>query len=396
MMELLPEAFRQAIAALPDGTPSAKWLTKASAQFGAEAAAFAAAQSDLRRRGMTKFPDALRMFFAREALEQASGLEVSRLHASHFPKGAMVADLTTGIGGDLIAIAERGQAIGFEVDPIRLGCAQANLEVLGLSADIRLGDSLEASAESSLTWADPGRRAGSRRLRSMDDYLPSPRRILEKFAGADLIGLKLSPMDADDDLAALIQGDIAKGRIEFVSHRRECKEACLYTGGLIGTTSILRPGHWAVMAGPGASEQSSALAELALDGLPRPESVDRASKWVYEVDPAVVRGHGEGAFSLNRLGTRPGFLTGQALIESPWLRPFDVVFDDALDIRRLRSELKRLGLQPATVKLRASQFDLPAFSKSLGTWEGLPSVVLVYEVGRRLRAAVSADSPASD
>src|SRR5437016_14004934 len=64
-----------------------------------EASAWAFTQWALRKKAAGKgFPKAEVMLFTREALEQASHFSIARYHASCFPTGVLVGDLTCGIG----------------------------------------------------------------------------------------------------------------------------------------------------------------------------------------------------------------------------------------------------------------------------------------------------------
>jgi hypothetical protein len=103
-----------------------------------EAARWAFGQWELRAKARTKFAEADRMLFVREALEQATGEAIARYHASRFPEGAPVVDMTAGVGADLIALARRGPAIGYELDPERAMCAAWNLRVHGVEAEVRV------------------------------------------------------------------------------------------------------------------------------------------------------------------------------------------------------------------------------------------------------------------
>src|SRR3954467_7289986 len=76
-------------------------------------------QTDLRRRATAKFTQAHQMFFTRIGLEQATDEWVATYKASRFTPQraagftpAVLADLCTGIGGDLKALAATAPAIG--------------------------------------------------------------------------------------------------------------------------------------------------------------------------------------------------------------------------------------------------------------------------------------------
>lgn len=81
-------------------------LTAAADRFGTELANWAFAQDVLRDKAKERFVDVENMWFGREALEQATHPAVAAYHASKFPAGKNVVDLTCGIGADLKAIAD--------------------------------------------------------------------------------------------------------------------------------------------------------------------------------------------------------------------------------------------------------------------------------------------------
>ena len=80
--------------------------------------------AELRLRARAKFDRAGRMFFTRSGLEQASAEVVARHRARRFDTAGPVADLCCGIGGDLIALAERHPVLAVDIDPLHLRMAQ--------------------------------------------------------------------------------------------------------------------------------------------------------------------------------------------------------------------------------------------------------------------------------
>ncbi len=94
----------------------------------------------LRREAITKFPEAARMYFTREALEQATPAEVSAYRAARYQEFDHIVDLGCSIGGDTLALAQPSRnpaarhVTGLDLDPLRLHLAQANAHAVGLSA----------------------------------------------------------------------------------------------------------------------------------------------------------------------------------------------------------------------------------------------------------------------
>ncbi|MFN3374013.1 MAG: class I SAM-dependent methyltransferase, partial [Chloroflexus sp.] len=148
----------------------------------AERARAVVEQALLRRKAATKFPNADRMLFTREALEQASAAPVAARRAQRLAQVGLVADLGCGIGGDTIALAAAGaQVIAVDRDPVRLALAQANVAALELSERVTFleRDLLrEPPPPASALFCDPARRAGDRRVFDPDSFQPPLSHVL--------------------------------------------------------------------------------------------------------------------------------------------------------------------------------------------------------------------------
>ncbi|MBT4612814.1 MAG: class I SAM-dependent methyltransferase, partial [Gemmatimonadetes bacterium] len=102
----------------------------------------------------------------------ASSLAVARHRATRFGH-LLVVDLCCGIGGDLMALAERGPCVGVDVDLARLHMARANVESMPFPAHLVAADATYGPVSGNAAVVDPARRQGSRRVRSGADYEPS-------------------------------------------------------------------------------------------------------------------------------------------------------------------------------------------------------------------------------
>ncbi|KPM51484.1 hypothetical protein ACG83_35910 [Frankia sp. R43] len=88
------------------------------------AAAFS--QAELRARARAKFSHPERMFFTRPGLEQASSERAAAHRAVRFAGLGRLADLCTGIGGDLLALAGEHPVLAVDRDPLHLRMAVHN------------------------------------------------------------------------------------------------------------------------------------------------------------------------------------------------------------------------------------------------------------------------------
>jgi hypothetical protein len=344
------------------GTPAG--LTRLSQEVGDDLARWAVRQWQLRSKAVSKFRNARNMLFVREALEQATNEQVAAYHASKFTGGELVADFTTGIGADLIALARRGPVIGYELDPERALYAAFNLKAAGLSGEVRREDSLTSRIGVNYAFADPARRVDGRRTLDLADFEPNVELLASHFARLRLGGIKLSPMLSDSDLQRLAPS------IEFVSFGRECREALLWSGEAAptGTFAVHVESNERIPA-----SNPTAFAEQPL-------------QFFFEADPAAIRAHALGNFNARLLGDSNGYLTSDEELASPWLRTYRVLWSANADVRKTRAELKRLQAKPI-LKQRAG-IDLPALARQLGRHGDRNVYVAVWQVGKSLKHTI--------
>lgn len=358
--------FESALQAASQLEPTPANIRRIAARLGEDAARWGFLQATLRRRAKAKFSDAERMLFDREGLEMASSEDLARRHAALFPQGELVADLTVGIGADLIALARRGPAMGFEKNPQRAEIARHNLRALGLHAQIRTEDCLQGRWDFSHAFADPARR--SHEGRSSDPFRSDPPldALLPRLRQLRLAVLKLSPMVRDEDLARV------GGCIEFLGAGWECREALVVLDS----------------RGEGAGSVRAALVDgSTLHPEPAPSASEEPRSFLLEAHPAAIRAGCLGTlchrFRQTLLGDSNGYLTSDEAVETPWLKCYAVLWSDAADRKRTQTALRRLGGRIVDVKHRAPG---PAPSPRAFGAEGDRRLLLaVWPVGRSLR-----------
>ena len=376
-----------------------------AAKHGDEAARWALMQLDLRKRASKKFGDlANKMLFDREALEQATSLAVARYHAIQFPQGAPVIDLTAGLGGDTLALAERGPVIAYETDPARAHVLDHNLNQLpyeqthwGSTSDNSANDSEDRTAHiiigdgathlinkspdlpkeaypawgSGYLWADPDRRSDTgRRLTEPEDYTPNPTDLAAKLKDSKLAGIKLSPLLPDDYLESL------GGSLEFISHQGECLEAIIWLG-----TENTKPKRQAVIL---HANQEPTRIEASSD---HPVVTSNPKSYIHDCDPAIVRAHCLGTFGHPQLGDSPGYLTSDDPAPSPAYKTYKVIASPTKN--QLKAELQQLGGKVFELKQRGTNLDPSKILKELKTNGDLPFSLIAFRVGNSIRYALT-------
>lgn len=359
---MTPERLK-ALALAEGKAPTAANIAELGRVVSPQDAAWAFTQWALRESAKVKFPNADRMLLTREALEQATSFAVARYHASRFPEGALVADLTAGIGGDLMALTERGPVVAFELDEERATYAEWNAGV-----SVRREDPMKVSWEWEYAFCDPSRRRAGRRLSDPQDFSPNPSEVALRMANLRLGGIKLSPLLSDAFLENL------GSCIEFVSSRGECVEALIWTG----MDAI--PGRYAV--------QVTDVAIHRLDASPALPTKSDVGSFVFDCDAAAVRAHALGAlcgeYNLYPLADSVGYLTGQHAVRSPWLRGYRVLAAAPAREQRVRAAARGLTARVIEVKSRVRETGRFAWVTRVAEGERCVTAML-YQSGRSVQ-----------
>jgi SAM-dependent methyltransferase len=356
--------------ALPAGTLAA--LAALRKRFPPELAAAAVEVVTLRERARAKFAAADRMWFTREALEQASGDLPAAHRAERLKRFAAVLDLGCGVGADTLALAAAGCRVeAVDADPVRLVLAEANARALGVKEHIRFhpGDVLTLPLPpADAAYTDPGRRAGDRRFLDPDRYEPPLSAVRGRVPAGFPLAAKIAPGVPRDALARF------DAEAEFVSAGGELKECVLWFGPL--RTAARRA---TVLPGP------HTLAADVDDDMPYAEPI---GDYLFDPDPSVVRADLVGGLA-GRLGAAPvepgvALLTGPAAVASPFAAAYRVEHVAPLDAKKLRDHFRAAGVGRVTVLKRAIDADADAFRKGLklGGGDGHRHVVLTRAGGK--------------
>lgn len=270
----------EAAAALGDG--ATELAVQARLRRRADGAHVTAAltQASLRRRARAKFgPAADLLWFTPAGLEQATRPSVAAHRARRLEAYDVraFADLTCGIGGDLMAIATATGAtcVGTDLDPVTAAVAQANVDSLGLpvAVDVRDGTTL-ALGSFDAVMIDPARRDGTGRTFRADAWEP-PWDVVT--------GLLTGPVPAVAKVAPGLPHDLVPDGVEaeWVSDRGHLKEAALW-GPALATAR-----HRATVLGTSGLATLTDADDPVAPGTPAPTGAVGA--YLVEPDDAVVR-----------------------------------------------------------------------------------------------------------
>lgn len=325
--------------------------------------------AEARRAATAKFPDAGRLLFTPELLEQATAHPVARHRAERFAGCGPVLDLGCGAGGDLTRLAGAGLPVaGLERDPLAAALARANLLRLGLDGRVVDGEHPGADLPPhEALFADPARRepgrgpAGAQRRYDPRQFSPSPRELRPLLEGARAWAVKWGPgLDLDHETltapGAILAGMTpAQYAVEVVGWQGTVREAVLWGG-----PDLRRDG-----TAPGAPRLATVLdggladaraSTYAADPVASPPPLSEPAAFLAEPDGTLLRSGLLDAFArehgLAALALGIAYLTAPACFASPWLRWWRRLESLPWSPERLQAALDRRDAGSVVIKKR--------------------------------------------
>ncbi len=347
-----PDA-RAILAALgPDPVPATDVLRMSERlrrRHDPELVAAAFALHDLRIAARSKFSRADEMWLTRAGLEQATSEEISRRHAERFRGSRRIADLCTGIGGDLIALAAAAEVLAVDLDPEHLRMATLNAGVYGLGDGVTpwLGDVRNVDLTGlDAVFIDPARRTAAGRMgpNVSEPPLDWSVALAEQIPR---VGIKAAP---GIDHAAVPPG----WELELVADGRDLKEAALWSPALATTTrrATILPAGATLVPVPGD-----------------PVAIAEPGAWLLDPNPAVTRAglvedlaRTIGAWKID---DQIAFLSTDTAVTTPFARTLRVLDSLPWHHQTIAARLRELGIGSVDIRRRGLAGDVEQIRKRL-------------------------------
>ena len=330
---------------------------------------------ELRRKALAKFTTGDQLWLDRIGLEQCTSELVAAHKAARFT--GLVWDFCTGIGSDAAALARQGcEVVTVDADPACALRAKWNAAILSpdrspLCVCARAEDMTDRSG---LLHVDPDRRVtqATRAVR-IEDYVPGLEQLqswTREFAGG---AIKLSP-------AANFGGKFSDTEIELISVHGECKEATVWFGRLAGEKPCR------ATALPSGETLAGEPMEAVADILP-------LGRYLFDPDPAIVRAGLVDLLAeqlgLARLDAAEEYLTGDSLVDSAFLRAFEVEAELSNNPKDVRAYYRTSQVGQLEIKCRHIPVEIDRLRKQLELPGKEAGVLIFARVSGKARAVVA-------
>ncbi len=330
----------------------------------------------LRKKARIKFSKADEMFFDSISLEMATSERIAKHIALRFRGKKKIVDLTCGIGGNAIFLAEISRVVAVDLEKTSIEMAKCNSEAYGVdkNMEFRVGNAhLNIDEDADAFFLDPMRtREGETKTRSFLNTMPRITEILPKiFKITKNVCIKVSPAFNYKEIDLFEE----KPEIELISENNENKVALLWFGefrqNMRKATMFIRDDKIELSDNNDASE------------IPISET---PGKYIYEPNRAIIKAHlidevaqGHDLFKINK---NIAFLTKDSLISDgkDKFRTFKVLEYKPFSLKGLRRDLKEMGLKNISVINRGTPILPEKLIKDLKLGEGSEAFVLVTKL----------------
>lgn len=331
-------AAQDAARALDSGAALLKVIDALRRTHGPDHARWAVSLAEGRASARPKFEDADRLFFDREAAEQATSAVVARHTAQRFAGATRIADLGSGAGADALALAEHAPVLAVDLDAGRVAMTAANAVVRGLPIEAVVADTRDIDlAGVDAVWLDPARRDGSGRITDPERWSPPLSEAIRLARTADRAGIKVAPGIDHDRVPS-------DAETEFISLQGRLVEAIIWFG-----SAVTR------------SRRATVLPEeAALAGDPDAggTAVHAPGAYLYDLDPTVGRAGLVDALAPTiaawLLSAGVGYLSGDQPRDTPFARRFRILAWAPFSERWLLEACHAEGASRVEVMRRAS------------------------------------------
>ncbi|AGK60553.1 hypothetical protein Asulf_00532 [Archaeoglobus sulfaticallidus PM70-1] len=285
-----------------------------------------------------------KLFFDESGLRYSTPPVVSEYRAERL-KSRAIADISCGVGAQLIFFAKKGRAMGVELDRKRAILAKLNLIAMGVDGLVVAGDALSdevisivKSFEAEVIFSDPA-RPPSMDVRTFDGLEPMPEMVLKRYEHiTDKIAFELPPQMPPERIKL-------DGEKEYTSLDFRLNRLAFYRGELAecDVSAVTLPSMERV------TDQDDRLAV---------DECDEVESMIHEVDYTIVKAGllenllGKYSFEA-KLWLNDGrrvLLTSDRKSETEFMRDYEVIDTCRFSASEVNRRLKVLNAGKVTIR----------------------------------------------
>jgi hypothetical protein len=338
-------------------------------------------QVGLREKADEKFGEhAHHMFFTDLALQQATDRWIAAYNAARFRADQPIVDYCCGIGGDLVALAERAPTIGWDRAPEMAIFAEANLRAWNRAARarVKVGAVEDHAPGNDQQWhLDPDRRVEGRRSTHLQWHSPSEVTIASWLDTAPHGAIKLAP-------AAELSSDWqARAELEWISRNRQCRQLVAWFGDLTASHGLRRATVVSLTNRHSFLGDPNVTAELS----------EVVGEFVFDTDPAIRGAKLTGALALfltcSVMAPGEAYLTSGQMSDHPLVTCFRVADVLPLRIPTVGKHLRSMGIGELEIKTRGVSASPEDLRKKLKLNGSKSATLLLARQGKREIAIIA-------
>jgi hypothetical protein len=367
--------------------PAAKTISRWRTRFGVDGAMILEDSVRLQSRAVEKLGPGC-WWFTDRSLQQSTPWQVAKLKASWFQQESVL-DLCSGLGGDLMWLARRGETTAVDHDPLMVSLATANLKnVVNAHPNVRVV-CLEAALaiDDKRRWLhiDPDRRPGERRVSRPESYEPNWSQLVRHANQAPGAVVKLAPA-AEVELSEL---SVSATRV-WISLAGSVREQSLVTGASVQAAGFTPSTSVAIRISKQGDYYVYSPASISYGSRYSSEPLE----WIIDIDPAIRAAKLTDSFasehSLSIIGGSSGFLTTDVAPKpNQWLMAAKVHWFGWLDRKRLKRQFRHENVYPSVIKTRGARIDVARWTKEFRECGDTPVTLWIGRIANRTYAAYS-------
>jgi hypothetical protein len=378
-----PQWFRSesAVRWLDDPAPSEKMLRRMQRELSDWQIQLVLTLRETRPRIGKKFPFQ-QLLATPISLEQASDFAIASYKARRF-KDHPVIDMCCGMGGDLIALACRGDTVGVEFDPLLAELAAYNASlVCGKPVSVRQESCLQTPLDGEWLHIDPDRRPDAGRVVEVASYEPGWEQVLPLIDQTPGGVVKVAP-------AAELETSDTGWEREWVERGGQCRQQLVWWG-----RAANAPGRRVATM---VDQEGNVMGQWQQQTTTTCRTVRSSlDDYLFEPSPAILAADLVDDLTthlgLGRIAPGAVYVTGQRT-DHPLLRAFRILDTLKLDRKKMIAFVRQRRPRTVEVKKRGVEpFDPNRFQRALKKYlgDGPPLVLIATRIGDR-RLVIAAE-----